>query len=60
MNSVKWEISGSETVLALEPKEFKSGKVGFFAQGKAVVGNDKYQAQTILTKIEPKPQLKKK
>ena len=54
MDSITVNVNGVEQALPLETKEFKSGKTGFYAQGKVVVGNDKYQAQTILTKIVKK------
>lgn len=38
----------------LAPKIFKSGKTGFFAQGKVVVGEARYQAQIQLVEIQPK------
>jgi len=38
----------------LETKEFKSGKAGFYAQGKITIDGDRYQSQIMLVKIEKK------
>lgn len=38
----------------LAPKTFSSGKTGFFAQGKVMVGEARYQAQIQLVEIVPK------
>ena len=38
-------------VLVLQPKTFKSGKVGWFGQGKIEVDGVRYQAQGQLVKI---------
>ena len=51
MDSVTININGQTTILNLEKKDFKSGKSGYFTQGKATDGKDRFQAQLIATKI---------
>jgi len=48
------EAAKINLVNTLEPKEFKSGKMGFYAQGKITVDGDRYQSQIMLVKIEKK------
>jgi hypothetical protein len=48
------EAAQTYLVSQLAPKTFSSGKTGFFAQGKVVIGEDRFQAQIQLVKIEPK------
>lgn len=48
------EAAQTYLVSQLAPKTFSSGKTGFFAQGKVVIGEDRYQAQIQLVKIQPK------
>ena len=43
-------------VLVLNPKEFKSGKVGYFGQAKLEIDGARYQCQGQLVRIgEPEP-----
>ena len=41
-------------VLVLQPKTFKSGKAGFFGQGKIELEGQRYQAQAQLVEIAAK------
>ena len=41
-------------ILVLQPKTFKSGKAGFFGQGKIEIGSQRYQAQGQLVLIQSK------
>ena len=41
-------------VLVLKGKEFKSGKLGYFGQGKIEIEGQRYQSQTQLVAIAPK------
>ncbi len=38
----------------LQPKEFKSGKKGFYSQGKITLGAKRYQSQIMLVEIATK------
>ena len=38
----------------LQPKEFKSGKTGFYAQGKINLAGKRYQSQIMLVEIASK------
>ncbi len=38
----------------LQPKEFKSGKMGFYAQGKITLEGKRYQSQIMLVEIAQK------
>ncbi len=48
------EINGVKMNLALNPKEFKTGSRGFFAQGKFEVDGKRYQVQVQAVEIGSK------
>lgn len=46
---------GSTREMSAMPKEFSTGKTGYFGQGKIVTANgDRYQTQIQMVKIEKK------
>jgi len=48
------EAAQSQLVGQLLTKKFKSGKTGYYAQGKIQLGADRFQSQVQLVKIEKK------
>ncbi len=51
------EIRESATVNLvnnMQPKVFKSGKDGFYAQGKITIGGKRYQSQIMMVEIASK------
>ena len=54
--AVKVEVdSESVGVIQLNPKIFKTGSTGFYAIGKIIIDNKKYQAQFQLVEVGSKP-----
>jgi len=54
--AVKVEMDGEAVgVLQLNPKVFKTGSTGFYANGKVMIDNKKYQAQFQLVEVGSKP-----
>lgn len=49
--TVRTDSGEAVGVLVLNPKTFKSGKAGFFGQGKIEVDGVRYQAQSQLVRI---------
>lgn len=45
-------------LLDADPKEFKTGKSGYFGTGKVSNNGKRYQAQIQLVEIQPKPKKK--
>ncbi len=53
LEDVKVSIQ-NQLLPSLEAKTFKSGKTGFYTQGKLVVNGERYQSQVTIVKIEKK------
>jgi len=54
--AVKVEMDGEAVgVMQLNPKVFKTGSTGFYANGKVMIDNKKYQAQFQLVEVGSKP-----
>ena len=53
-DSAVLEIEGVKMTLALNPKEFRTGSRGYFAQGKFEVKGKRYQVQVQAVEIGSK------
>lgn len=51
MDNVQINIGTESYPLGIEKKEFKSGKTGYFGQGKVNFNGNRYQAQVMLVEI---------
>lgn len=61
-NKATISINGEEVDLQLTSKEFSTGSVGFYGQGKASFGDDdkRYQISVLVVEIGSKNKSKKK
>jgi hypothetical protein len=56
MISVEFKQDGQLVGMMLaEPKEFKTGSKGYYANGKVAIGEKRYQVQVQLVEIGSKP-----